>query len=316
MLAQWQRNIIDIVLGTIEDTFISPFLKINELDPTPIFIIGVPRSGTTIITQWFVYYINTDFSYFSRVGDLFPSASLSTNWVGYKLFGKDININKQSQYGQIKGYMALSEGNRVWHRYLKSESDHVETDLSNEKMCKFLTKAVKKHCYFFNSQLFINKSPHNSLRINYLKSIFPKSKFVVVLRDGRDVTKSLLKARKHFNDRTDKWWSVKPKNWKDLESFSPHISCGKQWEAITREMLSQIKEISSDSKIIIKYEDFIKKPFDEIKKCYKKFNIPFKTYEDQFNNIKKSTSYIDYFKSNEIDEINNSISETLNQLGY
>ena len=316
MLTQWQRNIIDNALGKIEDTLIYPFIKINEIDTTPIFIVGVPRSGTTIFTQWFVNYIDTDFSYFSRVGDLFPSASLLTNLVGYKFFGKDVNINKPSKYGQIKGYMALSEGNRIWHRYLNSETDHVDLTVSNEKMCKFLTKSVKKHCYFFNSQLFINKSPHNSLRINFLKSIFPKSKFVVVLRDGRDVTKSLIEARKHFNQRTDKWWSVKPNNWKVLESYSPHISCSKQWEAITCEMLKQINEIDANSQIIIKYEDFIKKPFSIIKKCYKKLDIPYKTYDEQFNNIIKSSSYKQFFKSIEIDEINNAISGTLKRLGY
>jgi len=303
-------------LEKIEDSFISPFINIDNLEPSPIFIVGVPRSGTTIFTQWFINYINTDFSYYSRVGDLFPSASLSTNWVGYKLFGKDININKQFQYGQIKGYMALSEGNRIWHRYLRSESDHVESNLLNKKMDKFLTKVVKKHCYFFKSKLFINKSPHNSLRIKYLKSIFPNSKFVVVLRDGRDVAKSLLLARKHFNSRTDKWWSVKPKNWKVLESYPPHISCGKQWESITYEMLNQINELNYNSRIMIKYEDFIKKPFEEIKKCYKKFNIPFKVYDDRFYNIKKTNSYMHFFTNKEVDEINNAISGTLKQLGY
>lgn len=316
MLTQQQRNKIDIFLGLIEDSFIYPFVDIKEINPSPIFVVGVPRSGTTIITQWFVHYIETEFSYFSRVGDLFPSASLLTNWIGNKLFGEELHIDKPSNYGQIKGFMALSEGNKVWHRYLNSDSDLVVKNDSTKKMDTFITKAVKKHCYIFNSKLFINKSPHNSVRINYLKSIFPNSKFVVVLRDGRDVAKSLLEARKHFNQRYDKWWSVKPTNWKNLESLSPHISCSKQWEAITLEMVKQINKLDPKSFIIIKYEEFIDDPFEEIKKCYKQFNVQFKSYEKHHNNILQAKSYKDYFNCDELNEINNAISGTLKRLGY
>jgi ppGpp synthetase/RelA/SpoT-type nucleotidyltranferase len=81
-------------------------------------------------------------------------------------------------------------------------------------------------------------------------------------------------------------------------------------------MLKQINEIDANSQIIIKYEDFIKKPFSIIKKCYKKLDIPYKTYDEQFNNIIKSSSYKQFFKSIEIDEINNAISGTLKRLGY
>ncbi|NQU33235.1 MAG: sulfotransferase [Bacteroidetes bacterium] len=315
MLSQRQRNILDTALGVIEDTIISPFINLRSIDPEPIFIIGAPRSGTTVFYQWFVHYLETNFSYLSRVGDLFPSASLSANWVGYKLFGKDLDISKVSEYGQIKGYMALSEGNRVWHRYLKSTSDYVSPESISHKELRFLTKVVKKHCYFFNSLIFINKSPHNSLRVNYLKTIFPRSKFIVLIRDGRDVSKSLLNARNHFYGRPDKWWSVKPNNWNDIDILQPHIACAKQWQSITSDMLNQINTLDINSHITLRYEDFLNQPFVELKKCYEKFDLRY-SKNKELTNLSHPTSYKSYFSEEEISEINGAIYETLNQFDY
>lgn len=128
--------------------------------PNIVFIIGSPRSGTSILSE-----------------------ILSTH--------RSIDERYEPYF--------------VWDRHFRSAPD----DQRTEADC---TPEVHKQIYHdfvryqkkTKSTLIIDKSPRNSLKIPLILKIFPDSRFIHILRDGRDTTLSINKKWKRFNSALGK----------------------------------------------------------------------------------------------------------------
>jgi len=300
-------------------------VKIN-----PIFIIGPPRSGTTVIYRWFVFHLKEKFSYISRLTDLYPESTFLLNWVGFLIFGKNLEIDSPHAYGQVKGFTSLAEGNRLWpwveesldqnekiySRHLFDRTDYVNNKIITPDVFRFLNKVLRKQCLLMNSELLINKSVHNTVRILELKKLFPSAKFLAIIRDGRSVTKSLLKAREDIQGDINKWWGVRPSNWSEICTLTPHLSCGKQWEGLLNDMEEQLGQISSNDYLYLRYEDFLTNPYLELEKIYNHFNLQFDFTSEKTNTLKTPKDYRDIFNETELNELNKILFKKLKQWKY
>ena len=139
---------------------------------SPIFIIGMPRSGTTLVEQIISSHstVNSggELTFLSDViKEFYPEKNLET-------FLKDV---QNTLYDKYK-LMADS--------YL-SKSD-------------YLTK---------NFDLFTDKLPNNFMFVGFIKSIFPNSKIIYCLRDQNDNSLSIFKN--YFHDEGI-WFAYDPKD--------------------------------------------------------------------------------------------------------
>ena len=166
------------------------------------------------------------------------------------------------------------------------------------------------------SNLMINKTNQGTNRILELKQLFPNVFFIGVIRDGRSVSKSLIKAREDIKGNRNAWWSVKPSNWKYIKNLPPHLSCGKQWEGLLNDMEEQLKELPESEYTFIRYEDFLKDPYKELEKIYRFFNLKYSFYGDQRKSLTYPDSYENFFSKDELKELNDEISSKLKQWGY
>ncbi len=330
MLTHTQRRMVNSFLGSFENVFVEPLLDLRSVKINPIFLVGPPRSGTTVIYRWFTYFLKQKTAYISRLADLYPDGAYILNWFGLKMFGKKLEIQSPHMYGQVKGMTALAEGNRLWPwceesfdgkdkfnvRHLFDRTDFNKSNNISTEVCYFLHKVIRKQCLLMNSDLFINKSVHNTIRIFELKQLFPEAKFIGIIRDGRSVTKSLIKARKDIQGNSQKWWGVKPSNWKKIRSLPPHLSCGKQWEGLLDDMERQLEKLPETDYIFLRFEDFLSEPFVELEKVYRHFNLKFDFSSTQKDSLKIPKDYKQFFTENELIELNESISKKLLEWGY
>ena len=114
-----------------------------------VFIVGSPRSGTTIM------------------GELLDKHAHISQWY---------------------------EPYFVWDRFFRTAPDdeRSETDAS-PKVKKWIYANFENFKKKRKCAVLIDKSPRNSLKIPFILKLFPQPKFIHLLRDGRDVTLSIMK---------------------------------------------------------------------------------------------------------------------------
>jgi len=103
------------------------------------------------------------------------------------------------------------------------------------------------------AEMWGDKTPYNTLYINWIYKLYPKAKYVHLLRDGRDAINSLLKLGWYTNINDACW----------------------RWETSVR-MAQKLKaKLEEDSFLEIKYEHLVREPQKEIKRLCTFLRIQF-----------------------------------------
>lgn len=175
----------------------------------PVFIIGPPRSGTTLAYQLlsgcfsFGFITNSEAKLPYAPGIAAVLAKM-TSLGGRKVAGFS------SEYGRTPGRFGPHEAGQFWYRWFPAgENVYVRCgDLGPaciQEMRKYLSffEAVKRKPLIF-------KNVYHSARIDILKETFPEAVFLVVRREPLEVAQSILRAREKTGTGRDSWWSLPP----------------------------------------------------------------------------------------------------------
>jgi hypothetical protein len=140
--------------------------SLNQLEQSPIFVVGAARSGTT----W-VYDILTSHP---QVAGVYES------W----LFTRDNGLG--SLYTSAHWPPNRSGLSRLMERPALLEETRAFTD-------RLLSQALKPEHRFL-----VEKSPSHVFAVPLIHELYPGSRFIHVLRDGRDVTVSVRAAARSW----------------------------------------------------------------------------------------------------------------------
>ena len=87
-----------------------------------------------------------------------------------------------------------------------------------------------------NADALIMKNPYNTVRVPWLREVFPDAQIVAIARRPLPNVFSLLK--KHVENPhavrapEEGWWGVKPAGWRELMSADPVRTAAHQWERV------------------------------------------------------------------------------------
>ncbi len=149
--------------------------------PAPIFIVGAPRSGTSLLRNLLYSHPRL---FFRSETQFIPAF--------YRVYG---NPRSGSEALKLAKKIVKLEWIARW-----------EEDIDIYEMAKQGTFAGLVDNMFMQLALregkktWGDKTPHYVLDIHTLREIFPAAKFIHIIRDGRDVCLSQLKA--NFGPRT------------------------------------------------------------------------------------------------------------------
>jgi len=248
-----------------------------------LFIIGCPRSGTTLLLQWLAS-LNL-FSYSSNFLNRFAYAPYIGAQIQKIIFDKqfdfsnefsDINssITFSSKLGKSKGALSTNEFQHFFRNYMnnfdpqylnKDEIKNVDFDgikkgLSSIEAAFGKPFAVKLMMLQFNLEKTFKNIPH--------------SIFTFIKREPIYNMQSLLFAReKYYNDRNI-WWSVKPKQYHELKDMDVYHQIAGQVYYTNKVIEDALQDIPNENKVEIQYEDFCKTPekyYYQIKQRYETF---------------------------------------------
>jgi len=115
-----------------------------------------------------------------------------------------------------------------------------------------------KRWYSKYSEPLLVKSPRAILKIPFLQALWPETKFVHIVRDGRDVVCSWYKGMKTY-----RWGHLLPPSHQDLESLDWISRAAHSWVEALDIVLNDLKEVDH---IQIKYEELLDDPLREVDK--------------------------------------------------
>ena len=146
--------------------------KINN----PIFIVGVGRSGTSLLQS--ILNSHSDITFLPE-----------TQFLRTYLFSnKEINISKSNYRDIIDTLTADQRFNRL---NIKAN----QIIFQDKNMYDAYLNLLDLHLRNKQKQLIGDKDPKNIEYIHYLHKFFPKAKLIHIIRDPRDVVLSRIKAK-------------------------------------------------------------------------------------------------------------------------
>jgi len=121
----------------------------NGIDRAVVFIVGSPRSGTTIL------------------GEMLDSHPRIAQWY---------------------------EPYFVWDHHFRDNPDDERSDADAAfRVITQIRRDFQRYRKRLQAAVVVDKSPRNSLKIPFIRTIFPKARFIHIVRDGRDASLSIHK---------------------------------------------------------------------------------------------------------------------------
>ncbi len=198
---------------------------------SPIFIIGVDRSGTTLLSLILDSH--------SRIAIPYESHFITKYYRNREKFG---DLKKEENRVRLVKNILSESYVKQWDKKLNLEDIDLDKCLTLEAT---IDEVFSAYARLHGKDIWGDKTPSYTPEIHIINRMFPQCKFVHIMRDGRDVALSLVKQ----------WWGP-----------NDFISAMRYWEktlSCTRKMLRMLPD---DKFIELKYEDLLENPETEIRK--------------------------------------------------
>jgi len=193
----------------------------------PIFMIGCPRSGTSVSCVLFGHH--PDVVNFSEAGEIWDPRHFSDREADHHWVAADVTPEETARLRDRLEFARRIRNLPPWHGGARKR--------------------------------LLNKHPRNSVRIEYLQAIFPDALFIHVLRDGRAVVHSILEMIEREPERKAVPMGAfcKPPNWRDYLREDPVEQAALQWREIVRYVLSKREGLGGHYHEY-RYEDLCRDP--------------------------------------------------------
>lgn len=199
-----------IIVYLVNTGFLSPLScllnKNDELPDNhkPVFIIGAPRCGSTLLMQVLMKAFN--FGGFTNYHCLFFGAPELADYLFHPFSGK-ADFDYVSEYGSTNKIYSPSECGNFWYRFFRRQPPYITKDDVDPGLMQCLRNTLCKLTRVQNKTLLL-KNLYTSLRLEPLIEYIPEALFIVVRRDLLDNAHSILEARMQNLGSYHRWWSV------------------------------------------------------------------------------------------------------------
>lgn len=255
----------------------------THLKYPPIFFLGAPRSGSTLMMQ--VLTDAFDFGYISNRHCQFFGMPCLAEKIFHPLKKKKPSDYK-SYHGNTRGVYAPAECGEWWYRFFRRKPAYVPHNQSDSYKMRCFRRSIASLIDAFDRPILF-KNLYATLRIRPILKHIPEALFIIVKRDELDNGHSLLEARNKVFNTYDNWWSMEPPLVEQLKRLPAHVQVIEQ----IRHIHALIDQDIADSRVNrsrfhqIVYEDFCSNvhksllEFDTFLKLHgveidKKFDVP------------------------------------------
>lgn len=269
----------------------------------PIFILGIGRSGTTILG--IVLSMHQDVGYLNEPKAIWHLIHPNEDVIG--------------SYSQGEGLFRLT------------------SEDANIQMCQQAKQIYGAYLWSTFSRRLVDKYPELIFRVDFVKALFPDARFIFLIRNGWDTCHSIAAwSERHGiqnSGKTHDWWGVNNRKWEllveqlvytdadmkevseEVSNFDQHIDKAVvEWVVTMREGL-RLLETSSESIYTVRFEELASTPDEVLQELCK------------FCDLQQDTTFLEYARNtlrpvpprNQFDlhpKIAPLFNDTMSRLGY
>lgn len=221
----------------------------------PIIILSAPRAGSTLLFE-----ILSTSEHLWTIGD--ESHALIEKYPVLNITAKNFDSNA----------LYASDWNEDIGRCLLKD---FESELRDSQDTSYGSYDGKIR--------FLEKTPKNSLRIDFLAELFPDALFIYLVREPKENISSIIQAWKSRRFRTylrlpgwrGDWSLLLPKNWRSFKNKPiEEVACF-QWQQANDSIIASLSRIPSERWCMLDYQELISSTEQTVKGLAKFCQIPF-----------------------------------------
>ena len=257
---------LNALLAPIEQTISANF----SMPKYPVlFIIGLPRSGTTLMMQWlsqtggFAYPTNL-LSRFYRAPAIGARIQKLLTDPEYNFRDEILDFSReipfQSSLGKTKGALSPNEFWYFWRRFIPNiepvwltEDEQQQIDQTGLAAELAAIEAVFDKPFALKALILEQNIPVLASMVNQPIFIYPK-------RHPLYVMQSLLEAREQYYGTWESWYSIKPPEYGMLKQLSPLEQVAGQVYFSERAMTRGFADIGDVPILEVGYREFCADP--------------------------------------------------------
>lgn len=241
-----------------------------------VYIIGAPRSGTTLLYQ--VLSHSSGLAYPDNLMSRFPMSLCIGVGLSRAVRAMGVGPVYESNHGKVAGFSGQSEFGAFWYQWFPRGGviiNDMEWRSNRERMGRKLSlwKALE-------GRGIICKNVYNSLRVRQIIDADPEARFVVVKRDVADNIRSILLGRMGKNGRYDAWRSVMPPQMRNIKIGDPAYEIAAQVGFLYDEIYNQLRATESRW-VSVSYEELCLDPRAVVKRVSESLDVPFVALEEE-----------------------------------
>lgn len=215
----------------------------------PIILFGMHRSGTSMMARLLMRC------------EVFMGRRLSINSECIFLRGLNKNIFKRSgaKWSKIGSLTkAMSSEKCVYEEVAKLHKSLFEKG----KIRQFFDPQIWNMIYDHNPPVWGWKDPRTTITFPVWKEVFPKAKFIHMIRNGVDVAISLHKRALS----SSQWWKRLKSSYNYSAKMLDFSNCFRLWEDYVTFALKYKKMIQNDCYLEVFYEDVLLDPMGALER--------------------------------------------------
>lgn len=262
----------------------------------PVFIIGCPRSGTTLLStilgsspELWASYRESHYLWEKFLPD--PRDWIFSMYMGEDDFKEEDKKYLDNQYHKFTFNNKLS-ADLIRYVFLNN-SFKAQLKPLHELFSELIVKPIKS--LLVNEYRILDKTPPNTYRVSYLAKAYPDAKFIYIVREGKTNISSLIegwRSEKRFNFSFRKFWDynkrlkikgyngkvwkfTNPPGWEEYLDKSLEEVCAFQWLSAHKYTQESLSKIDPKRWTQIRYEDLTSNPEKHIRELCMFIDIPF-----------------------------------------
>ncbi len=232
----------------------------GEAEHPFVFVVGLPRSGTTLVSQLLAYCL--DAGYINNFAARFWLAPVHGLRLARLIAGDAAGGSFESDYARTKSLLDIHEFGYFWRHWLKKQTfDDVVH--AQEREHEIDWPGLRRTLVNVQNELgkpFVAKNMLGAYHMPKLREILEKVIYVYIERDPLDVAVSILDARRKYYSDPNSWWSYVPVEYPLLKDRDYWEQIAGQVHYLTRFYERALDEVGEAGVVNVAYEELCRDP--------------------------------------------------------